>query len=508
MNRTITALLAIGLAAAVVPACQGDFSTLGASKRLVVVITHGDTGSLDRRLPLSVATPTPFTLHIEALQTDGTQDSSFNGFVRISAKPGTVSDLNVRNVQLKNGVIDGVVVPVVASFGDAHLWAEDLGYEPVSPASSPPPQCSDGIDNNGNGFIDYPADPGCYSPVDNTEDLGTYATGISDALHFARPRVADVRGFDPANGGNGNATAFPHEQVNVDTGWRGGTSYAFSTVVIAVTAAGFLAQDIQNDLSPAPGYGGVYAYNFSSPPFMRVCDRLQTLGGTSSDFYGYTELNYPTWQLEYWDPTQRPCLVPEPTVAGTADLNNNNRLWQLEATLVRVLTAGTVSAHIASHFGPDFVPLVNGAYVPGTNASNCDFNRNGKVDFTDPTESLCADACVGSAAAAPTDYECSEYSAYLAQNDFELIVKDAANASSARIQANASTAPAFNPVGTRGTTIKSFTGTLAYFSGGTQFTVQARCQDDVVADLNAPPLTSDVACVHPRTALDNNQYAQ
>ena len=33
-----------------------------------------------------------------------------------------------------------------------------------------PFQCSDGIDNNGDGKIDYPLDPGCSSPSDNSED--------------------------------------------------------------------------------------------------------------------------------------------------------------------------------------------------------------------------------------------------------------------------------------------------------------------------------------------------
>ncbi|HEY4244959.1 MAG TPA: hypothetical protein VGM88_34325 [Kofleriaceae bacterium] len=35
---------------------------------------------------------------------------------------------------------------------------------------APNPQCSDGIDNDGDGLIDYPADPGCSSPDDMTED--------------------------------------------------------------------------------------------------------------------------------------------------------------------------------------------------------------------------------------------------------------------------------------------------------------------------------------------------
>ncbi|MGH2950738.1 MAG: hypothetical protein ACRDKX_01685 [Solirubrobacterales bacterium] len=35
--------------------------------------------------------------------------------------------------------------------------------------SGPPAPCSDGIDNDGNGLIDFPADPGCSSPEDNDE---------------------------------------------------------------------------------------------------------------------------------------------------------------------------------------------------------------------------------------------------------------------------------------------------------------------------------------------------
>jgi len=40
----------------------------------------------------------------------------------------------------------------------------------TSPADwSEQPDCSDGIDNDGDGLVDYPADPGCRSPADSTE---------------------------------------------------------------------------------------------------------------------------------------------------------------------------------------------------------------------------------------------------------------------------------------------------------------------------------------------------
>ena len=43
------------------------------------------------------------------------------------------------------------------------------GTYPVAPPPPPQPACSDGIDNDGDGKIDYPADPGCSSATDNDE---------------------------------------------------------------------------------------------------------------------------------------------------------------------------------------------------------------------------------------------------------------------------------------------------------------------------------------------------
>ncbi len=529
MKRAAIVLGAVAATAVLAQGCNG-FGTIGQGKRLVVTLRQGNPGTVDQPLPISVAQPTTFTVDITAQLPDGSTDTTFNGYVNVSIQPGTVSDLNVRNVQLQNGVVQGVVIPTVAAFGQAHIWADDLGYVPAAPDRQPPPQCSDGIDNNNNGLIDYPADPGCYAPVDDTEDLGTYASGASDTLYFELPRVQLVRGYDPKNDGNGNATAFPHTQVDIDTGWRGGSSYAFSTVVIGLTSAGFYAQDLQDDQNPAPGYGGIYAYNFSTPTNMRVCDRLQGLSGEASDFYGFTELNYPTWQLEFYDPRARGCLVPEPARLYAADIFNDNRLWQLEATLVRVQSADATQFHIGAHFGPGDVPEVNGTYVPGQDASNCDYDHNGKINYSDsgstPSEADCAAACNGTSSAAPLDMECSEYSQYASQNNFEFVVNDTENACSkptdcssafscvngycfaqARIQANAAASNTFNPLVYRGKTLVAFTGLLSYFSGGTQFTMNARCDDDIVTgdNGNTEPKSSDQACVHARTDIELNQ---
>ena len=47
-----------------------------------------------------------------------------------------------------------------------------------------------------------------------------------------------------------------------------------------------------------------------------------------------------------------------------------------------------------------------------------------------------------------------------------------------------------------GKPLTSFTGELRYFSGGSQFTIQARCDDDVRFKPGDTPLDSSHACVN------------
>jgi hypothetical protein len=49
-----------------------------------------------------------------------------------------------------------------ASLATGCIFVSDNGY-------SPPPRCSDGYDNDGDGLVDYPADPGCSSANDDSE---------------------------------------------------------------------------------------------------------------------------------------------------------------------------------------------------------------------------------------------------------------------------------------------------------------------------------------------------
>jgi hypothetical protein len=479
--------LTLGLAAS--PSCQPAFTTEIPGRALSVTITNAGSnhvGTADSRIPITFTTPAVFTVDVQANDENGNLDSTFTGYVRFSIQPGTVvavagANSNGRNVELVNGVAKNVQVSVVASYGDARIWAEDLGYLPVDPAGVPQPdgtlrlpQCANGIDDNHNGLVDYPVDPGCYAPNDDTEDGGTYAGGASGIIYFVYPRIADVQGVD----NNGAGTPFPNEQVQIDTQWNGTTANTPHGVVVSgVAATGFFATDI----GETRGYGSVYAYTYSSPALMNVCDRLITFGGTSADFYGFTEINYPTWSLEEWDPEARPCLVPEPTQLTLADLGNQvTVMTPLEASLVRVPAASDGSTlHVAHLLGPGLVPytMVNGAPVItlplGPTATSCDYEGTGKIDFENPAEAACEDAC-------EANVECSEYSQYLGNSQVQIVVVSADKSSSTAITVDGSASAEFDPPHMLGAELLAFTGNLTYFSGGSQFTIQARCADDIV----------------------------
>jgi hypothetical protein len=562
MKTTLRVLLGLGafVGLAVAPACLPSFPSAVATQRLKVTLVSGnDTGEPSNRLAISFTTPQIFTVDIEADDPNGNLDTSFNGYVRASVVPGTVLSVTGpagrttgRNALLKNGQAQGIQIAVLEAYGNTNIWVEDVGYVPVDPLGTHPPQCANGIDDNDNGKVDYPIDPGCYAANDDTEDGGTYAAAVTDTLYFQYPRIADVRGVN-----NGGVTPFNNQQLSINTEWTtpNPTQKPSGVVVTGVSSSGFYA----TDLTDPRGYSSVYAYNYTAPPIMLPCDRLITFGGTAGDFYGYTEVNFPTWSLEEWDPTSRGCWVPDPAPLIADDLaaTNSPVLLELEAGLVQVstvpvvstsetTTAGTTttietsvatSLHVAGHFGPGLVPgnpSLNAAdYVPSATASDCDYNGDGKIEFltncgpamnqTCP-EDLCSTAC-------SADPECSEYSAFLTESQFQLVVESTTTTTTtiktasgtmppvvvvspkvtSSIQGVGSADANFDPVALKSQELGAFTGNLLYFSGGSQFTIQARCADDIVMNPKDKPLPSScpsddtnchAACVVKRNAAD------
>jgi hypothetical protein len=499
--------------------CEGDFAQIqGAGTRLKVdlVPPAGEdlatlTGSHLHPLALSIGQSLPFKIRVTALDANGGTDTSFNGYVSINAKPGSIeridgSDASGRNLKLTNGVSPDTTVGLVNPYGTTFILADDLGYEPVDPLSDPRPACADGLDNDGDGKIDYPADEGCASSNDNTETGGTYSQGASDPIFYSLPRIADVRGLacDSTNTtctGNGK-TPYPKSAISLDTGYHlkddGSRAYDFDMVVTRISSDGFYVGDPKDKRG---GFNGLFAFNFNSPPGMRVCDRIKTLSGTASEFFGFTQLSYPTWTLEQWDPEKRPCLVPDPRVLTPVDIptndNPNGSLLPLTGAFVRAITNSSLEVKVTPKFGPEFPQQTGNTFTITENATNCDLNKDGSIDFTAGVpEQLCSDACTN-------DPECTEYSNFASRSSFRLTITDTQTGTKAPIQADATTSALFKPLEMRGKVLKAFSGILTYFSGGSQYTIEARCADDIVTDVNAKPLPSDKACVYPRTVFED-----
>ncbi len=403
----------------------------------------------------------------------------WSGAVRLSVRPGAVLSVTGegatgRNITLNDGKGEGLVT-VTAVYGPARLWVQDLGYTPVSGGT---PACADGLDDDGDGVLDFPSDPGCAFADDDSEEEGTFATGVSAPVAYALPTIADVQG-------TGSTTPYPFESIEVQT------AAPAHLVVTRVAKDGFNVTDLSG---PSGGQNHIFAFNFSTPAGMRVCDRVTYLAGTVNEFFGFTELSFPSFKLDYPIEGQADCEIPEPLVLDGTLIGDALAMEGAESGLVRI-----EGFAIGKYFGP--APAVNNVFAEGQ--SSCDLNGDGQVDFTSDAEAACSDAC-------SDDPECVEWTAYSARGSFKLHNED-----NVMILGQTGAAPGFDPVLHRGEVITALTGSLRHFSGGSlNWTIEARCQDDLVCSATGccssdrcpeeKPLSSKQACVLLRTIDDND----
>ncbi len=400
---------------------------------------------------------------------------SMNGEVRLTVEPGVVVDIAAdgakgRNIPLVDGKAKGTA-RVTAVYGRAHLWVEDLGYLPVPLSENP--ACSNGKDDNGDGLIDFPADPGCAFADDNTETAGTFAAGTSQPVFYSLPRVNDIQG-------DGASTPYPYEAVQI------GTEGTPPVVVTRVASDGFYVTDLSKE---ANGYNHIFAFNFSAPVGMRVCDKVTYLSGTVVEFFGFTELSFPSFKLDRIEVGAECELMPTPALLDAAKIADPVAMERLESGLVRIegFTIGEL-------FGPK--PVSKQTLTFANDQSNCDMNGDGQVDFTDYFENQCSQNCADTPG-------CTEWTSYSARGNYKVF------SGSTMIQINTGTASEFDPVAHKGEVLTAVTGTLRNFSGGSlNWTIETRCPDDLVCTgpgCAKEDLPSTKACIRPRTIGDADQ---
>jgi hypothetical protein len=98
------------------------------------------------------------------------------------------------NGEVVECVVDGCNDPTPDELG-GYVGRQIAGYN-VPPAGFVPPACSDTIDNDGDGLVDYPQDPGCPNSDGSTE-----SPACQDGEDDDRDGRVDFDGGAAANGG-------------------------------------------------------------------------------------------------------------------------------------------------------------------------------------------------------------------------------------------------------------------------------------------------------------------
>ena len=415
-------------------------------------------GSKDNPLPRQNLT---FHLDLRVIDGLGNTMETFNGYVRLSARPGQVQasghGVIENDVLLKNGEAKGIAITLTRAFGETRIWAQDIGF---LPSSNPKRACSDKIDNDGDGKTDYPWDDGCFDENDDSEEGASGVAGVSDPIYFDKPTLAEIQGKGESDT---KISPFSGEAVQVKDGFL---------VVTQVTKDGMYVTDIQ-DAGP---FNHIFVYNFNTPPGVRVCDRIKGLSGIISEFYKFTELNFPSWTLEEWRPEKGQCPVPEPVVLDESTLASNKKMEGYESALVRV-----VNVRVADDL------------------RDCDLNNDGFVDYRDYDTNYCSEECKcrEECEKSPTCTELTQYRAYgqwavsIGNSKVFVVSWDAW--------------PQFDPFakGHR-KTIASITGNVRNMSFlKPAWIIYPRCPEDIVFDGSPKPIGE--TCVNPRTSGEEDE---
>mgnify|MGYP000968219554 CR=1 FL=1 len=442
---------------------------------------------LDLPDPMNSAKGLKLAVDIEVLAADGSGRLAGDRWLRLSARPGRVSvtpgeGIINTDILLVDGHREGVELSLTGAFGESRIWVEDNGYLPRTQIGTVS-ACSNGVDDDGDGLFDM-ADPGCIDANDDSETPGSGAAGVSTPIWIRNPRLAEVQGYS-------TATPYDGETVTVDQG---------ALVITRVTSDGMFVTDVSD--TSGLGYNHLFVFNFNTPTsvpvceadegeslscageqpvVLRPCDRLVKVSGILSEFYKFTEMNFPSWELHLWDPSKDgACAIPEP-YAVTADVLKGKgpiAMEGLEAALVRVTNVKVADP------AKDFV--------------DCDLNDDGAVDFRDYDTNECSAECQcrEKCDANPLCLELTQYAEY---GQWPVNVGGVKLWVSTR-----DSVPSFQPFDASvPRTMPAITGTLRNLSflKPTPWILEPRCMDDLTT--GGTPMPPTEACVRPRTGEED-----
>ena len=371
---SLVALAGLGCGPTVQPRPEVESFTVGLTSISLFDETSGwQPFWPDPESPEAPAGELPFAARVKVGITIETSPSEpdFDGFVSVAAIPGQILSVESATAEVRRTSVRVVGAAPVAldvqlhnAYGETRLWAEDVGLDPAPPVDSP---CDDGIDNDRDGLTDYPLDPGCFMRNDGSERPGSHSVGVSEPIRFANPRLSDSQGCGPL-------PLLQQQVVTVDRG---------EMYVTAVTADGFYVSDfsyIRGGCEPGSPccvggrYAHMFAYNFNTPYGMRVCDRLAAVSGTVADFYGFTEMNFPSWVM--YDVDEDPS---NGTTLMRYSINEERYSCPIEAH--PLTDAELLSGPEMESWESGFVELVDVELPADADWVFCDLNGDGDVAY-------------------------------------------------------------------------------------------------------------------------------
>lgn len=367
--RTGTIALATGLALALsLGACVEETPPRDPDALAGFAITIVDDSALGEAPFAFPSAFTPVTIRVEALDGAGERKSDYRGTVAVRIVPGEVQD-STRFVTLVDGVNGAHELRLRYSFGQSRIWAEEVGLDQQD-------ECRDGFDNDGNGRLDYPGDPGCFGVEDPSEGGATYVTGVSSPLRFQPIHIHDVQ-FNPEDPRGESPLLGEEVKIEPVEG-----AEPLPLLVTNVTFSGLFV----TDLAETEGYDSIFLFNFSFPEGVSLGDRLLWFSGGVDEFQGGTQLTFPSWEVDesYDLPDSERAIIatcgtsedpdvlqPTITVLSSEDLADLETLERYESSVVRVENVRLTSTFM-----------------------DCDFDDSG--DISGDGEEDCRDVCQAS----------------------------------------------------------------------------------------------------------------
>ena len=365
---TLTALLPLLLAACVEEATPSDPDALGGFR--VQIVDDNELGSVPYEFP---STFTPVSISVEALRAGGGLKDDYDGTLQVRVVPGEV-DESTRFVRLENGRNDSHEIQLRYSFGNTRIWVEEVGLDQRN-------ECRDGFDNDGNGRLDFPGDPGCFAEDDPSEGGATYVTGVSNGIDFDLVDIRNVQ-FNPVD--PAGVSPLLGEEVVIERG---------ELLVTNVTAFGFFVTDLEE----TEGYDSIFLFNFSFPDGVELGDRVLWFSGGVDEFQQDTQLSFPSWEIDpdyslsrehrralaqcetVADPSVLQPDIPVLTAATLADTRRSSRTnrrscaSKTSGSRTRTWTATSTRAPTspASKKRPVAAPVRTPTSAPSSRASPC-----------------------------------------------------------------------------------------------------------------------------------------